>query len=102
MNIGDEVTWMVTRRQSHGGIRVSLREGAIVRVENSMALVRCRNGRRLWLYVDELRKAGEKTAVMELFERVTEGISSAPAEGFERPKTPDAGASDLNMKGTQP
>jgi len=89
VNVGDSVTWMLIRTHS-GGTSFSERVGVIERLQNSMAFVRMRNGRRLWMSVADLRKEGEKTEVSELFDRICKEISSAPAEVIKQPS--NAGA----------
>jgi hypothetical protein len=49
---------------------------------------------------EEVRRQELDGSLTEVFERLCEGISSAPAEVSKQP--PDAGASEANNKGSQP
>lgn len=62
---GDEVTWMhCVSSGSH--MRFTTRRGAIVALRSKTAYVRMRNGHKVDVHVDELRKLGQETTLTEL------------------------------------
>lgn len=62
---GDEVTWMhCVSNGSH--MRFTARRGTIVALRSKTAYVRMRNGRKVDVHIEELRKLGQETALTEL------------------------------------
>ena len=67
MKSGDQVKWVVTRKVGKG-YRMSQREGAIVEIDNDIAIVKHRNGHKKQIHIGNLRLLNEKGELTEIIE----------------------------------
>lgn len=72
LKVGDSVTWMHVV-QNGCSMQFQTREGKVIQLYPSVATVKLRNGRTTDVVIKDLRLAGEKNHITELFEALTQG-----------------------------